>query len=656
MGEKKNPLKRFWKFISELLGLYKNSPYVENFHNQANIRSAFVLSIVMIFLESCMLIRYIKKYVIEEQMCNSLGEFFHYTKNYWILLTLGVLTLLYAHFYLNGKLKIKRAFSELWIVVFAGICLYFGYEVSFSDYTKGRMFICFMTMVLYVACLLIWRPYISIIMLTVIATTFLKWVEYNAVSRETGELIGVDEGDKINYWIFFVSLIMIAVSIYYQRQREGKKSEAIEKAMVTDRLTGAPNTNRFYQWALSYIDENPDTKMMYLYVNIKNFKIYNNSAGYLRGNDLIIDLANAIAEVFPDEPFARQSNDHFVILTKMSDCRARVEKLRKLVVEKNPDELYLDINVGGYSPKGDYNDPRLEMDRARYACSLLKNRPDDYFIEYDEKMDKRFHLHQHIINTIDKAVKKGYIQVYYQPVVWSDDRSLCACEALARWIDPEMGFLSPGEFIPVLEETGQISKLDKCIIEIVCRDICTRLDKGELVVPVSINFSRLDFELMDPVEELEKMVEKYRIPRDMIHVEVTESALTEDTEGLKKSLEILHDKGYSLWLDDFGSGYSSLNVLKDYEFDVLKIDMVFLKNMEENEKSKKIIKSIIELANTLGMKTLSEGVETCEAADYLESAGCGRLQGYYYGKPMPIDDLYSKVVSGEIKASATVSK
>ena len=651
MGEKKNPLKRFWEFISELLGLYKNTPYVKDFHNQANIRSAFALSIVMIFLESAMIIRYIKKYVIDEPMCNSLGEFFHYTKNYWILLILGVLTLLYAHLYLGGKLKIKRALSEIWVVVFAGICLYFGYVVSFSDYTKGRMFLCFMTMVLYVACLLIWRPYISIIILTVIAYTFLNWVEFNAVSRDTGELIGIDEGDRINYWIFFISLIMIAVSIYYQRQREGKKSEAIEKAMVTDRLTGAPNTNRFYEWALSYIRDNPDTEMMYLYVNIKNFKIYNNSAGYLKGNDLIIKLADAIAEIFLDVPYARQSNDHFVILTPTEGCKERVSRLREWVMESTPEEMYLDINVGGYSPKGDYNDPRLEMDRARYACSLLKKRPEEYFIVYDEKMDKRFRLHQHIINTIDKAVKKGYIKVYYQPVVWANGRTFCACEALARWQDPDMGFLSPGDFIPVLEETGQIEKLDKCIIEIVCKDIRTRMDEGKPVVPVSINFSRLDFELMDPVDELEKRVLKYDIPRDMIHVEVTESALTEDTEGLKNSLDILHEKGYSLWLDDFGSGYSSLNVLKDFEFDVLKIDMVFLKNIKGNEKSKKIIKSIIDLANSLDMKTLSEGVETEEAADFLESAGCGRLQGYYYGKPMPVEELYGLIENGKLKMS-----
>ena len=651
MGEKKNPAVKVWEMLRNALGLYRNSDYVNGFHNQANLQSASYMSMVMMVLELAMIIRYIKKYVIEEQLCNTVGEFFHYTKNYWILMILAIITVIYAQMYLHGKIKINRSFSELWTVIFAGVCLYFGYEVSFTDYTKGRMFLCFMTMVIYVACLLIWRPIISIVMLSVIAVTFLEWVGNNAVSRETGELIGIDEGDRINYAIFFISLIMVAISIYHQRQREAKKSEAIEKAMVTDRLTGAPNMNRFYEWALHYIDKHPNTDVIYLYVNIANFRTYNNSFGYMRGNELISEVARSIAEAFPGEPYARQANDHFVVLTRVEGCRDRVEALRQRVISHTPDELYIDINVGGYRPKGEYNDPRLEVDRARYACSLLGNRPDEHFIEYDDTMNKHYLLRQYIINNIDKAVRDGYIKVYYQPVVWAQDRKLCSCEALARWVDPERGMISPGDFIPVLEETGQISKLDKCICEIVCRDIRSRLDRGEAVVPTSVNFSRLDFGLMDPVEELERLTEKYDIPHRLLHVEITESALTDDPEALKKAMDDLHRKGYSLLLDDFGSGYSSLNVLKDYNFDVLKLDMVFLRDFEGNANSKKIIKSIIDLAESLGMKTLSEGVETQEAADYLEQAGCVRLQGYYYGKPMPFEEMYQMADEGKLTIS-----
>ena len=212
-----------------------------------------------------------------------------------------------------------------------------------------------------------------------------------------------------------------------------------------------------------------------------------------------------------------------------------------------------------------------------------------------------------------------------------------------------MDFLSPGKFIPVLEECRQIHKLDKCVYEIVCRKMRECLDKNLPVFPTSLNFSRLDFELMDAVGELEKLVEKYQIPRKYLHVEITESALSDDVSRLQKSMRILREKGYSIWLDDFGSGYSSMNVLKDYKFDLLKIDMVFLKNFTGNENAHKIIKSILDLAKDLGMMTLTEGVETQEAVDFLQSAGCGRLQGYFYGKPMTYDEIYAKLQDGTYK-------
>ena len=177
------------------------------------------------------------------------------------------------------------------------------------------------------------------------------------------------------------------------------------------------------------------------------------------------------------------------------------------------------------------------------------------------------------------------------------------------------------------------------------------MDAGLPVVPVSINFSRLDFQLMDAIGFLEGLIKKYNIPKDFIHVEVTESALMEDENLLKKSVSSLKEKGYAVWLDDFGSGYSSLNVLKDYNFDVVKIDMVFLKGFEKNEKSKVLIKSIIELAKLLKMRTLTEGVETKEHVDFLKEAGCERLQGYYFGKPMSYDDFMAKIDSGEFKVA-----
>ena len=176
-------------------------------------------------------------------------------------------------------------------------------------------------------------------------------------------------------------------------------------------------------------------------------------------------------------------------------------------------------------------------------------------------------------------------------------------------------------------------------------------DEGRPVVPVSLNFSRLDFELMDAVGELENVVTKYGISKDLIHVEVTESALTDNFSKLNESMNRIKELGYSLWLDDFGSGYSSLNVLKDYQFDVIKIDMRFLSNFENSEKSRILIDCIVHMANRINMLTLTEGVETTLQAEFLDKIGCSRLQGYLFGKPIPKDELFRRIESGELTVS-----
>ena len=187
--------------------------------------------------------------------------------------------------------------------------------------------------------------------------------------------------------------------------------------------------------------------------------------------------------------------------------------------------------------------------------------------------------------------------------------------------------------------------------ESVCRDIRTNLDAGKPVVPVSLNFSRLDFELMDAVQELEDLVAKYSIPKELIHVEVTESALTDDFIKLNEAMNRIKEMGYALWLDDFGSGYSSLNVLKDYQFDVVKIDMRFLSNLDNSEKAKTLIDCIIQMANRIDMLTLTEGVETETQAEFLNRVGCNRLQGYLFGKPMPKEELDRRIEENELKVS-----
>jgi EAL domain-containing protein (putative c-di-GMP-specific phosphodiesterase class I) len=236
-------------------------------------------------------------------------------------------------------------------------------------------------------------------------------------------------------------------------------------------------------------------------------------------------------------------------------------------------------------------------------------------------------------------LEKGYIQPYYQAIVRAFTGKVCACEVLSRWVDPERGLISPVEIIPSLERHHLIHRHDIHIVRCACRDLRHRMDQGRRVVPVSINLSRLDFELCDIFQEVEDALAAHGIPRSLVGIEVTESALSGTEEGFRREMERFRGAGYEIWMDDFGSGYSSLNTLKDYTFDVLKIDMDFMRGLEGNRNSRRIVRSVVDMAKRIGVRTLAEGVETREQFDYLRSLGCEMIQGFLFARPMPLDDL-----------------
>ena len=373
----------------------------------------------------------------------------------------------------------------------------------------------------------------------------------------------------------------------------------------------------------------------------------------MEGNVFLKSFAVSMEKIFDGDIVTRQADDHFGIIAKSSTVKQRVDELNK-VLNSGAYDVYLELKVGAYVETSRHEEPRRALDKARYASGLIRHKFGICYNVYDEAIDTRYHKRQYIVNHIDMAVSEGWIHPYYQPVVWSNTEELCGCEALARWIDPKYGMLSPADFIPVLEEHRLIHKLDAAIFETVCRDLRDALKENQPCVPVSLNFSRLDFELMDAVKVLDDLVVKYKIPKEYIHIEVTESALNDNMNLLRESMDRFHDLGYAIWLDDFGSGYSSLNVLKDYKFDVLKIDMKFLSTFETNPKSKDIIKSVVDLADKVGMKTLTEGVETEAQANFLNTIGCGRLQGYLFGRPLPLNDIKKAISDGKYKVSDSI--
>ncbi len=641
--------KNFWTVLQKAFGFYRNPEYIENRLEEADVRSAIYISTATILLEIFMLIRYMFKYVFPGK-CETIGVYFHYTYGYWVMLISGVLMLVYSQLYITNKLKKTKRLSRGFIFIYFSIGIYFGLVTSLNDFGKGREITCFLAMMLYVSFIFVVRPYISLIIMSVCGVGFILLVNNFAVDRE-GNPVHMESGNLINYITFFISLTVLTLTIYYQRYGDAQKAYKLQVAAITDELTGAPNIAKLTEETQEYIEKSfgKGKTPLFLVLNLKNFQTYNDRFGYDGGNELLKNLPPVIKDNFPDDPYARINGDKFVVLTDKEDYVDRVYLMRTKLKEAFPKETYLDIRAGVYKPTRSDVQPRKAIDRANYAMHTNKLKDGEVITEYDEKCRNTYKLRQHILNNLDEAVKGNYIKAYYQPVVDYKDGSIIGFEALARWIDPELGFLSPGQFIPILEESRQIHRLDRKIYDTVLSNMRECMDKGLPVLPVSMNYSRLDFELMDAVGELEQMVKKYNIPKDYIHVEITESALTDDEDGLRKEVEKLHELGYFVWLDDFGSGYSSLNVLKDFKFDVLKIDMVFLKNFNGNENSRRIIKAIINLAKELGMETLTEGVETAEAEDFLRNAGCDKLQGYYYGKPQPYEEILEKISNGTYK-------
>ena len=251
-------------------------------------------------------------------------------------------------------------------------------------------------------------------------------------------------------------------------------------------------------------------------------------------------------------------------------------------------------------------------------------------------------LEHHIIETFDDALEHGYVQVYYQPVIRAISRKLCSFEALARWDDPERGMISPADFIPVLERHRKVHLLDLRVVGRACAKIRQVVDSGQTPVPISINLSRLDFVLCDIFSEIRSIVTHYQIPHDFLYIEITESLMAEQGGEMRKVVERFREAGFQIWMDDFGSGYSSLNVLKDFSFNEIKLDMKFLSSFDQ--RSRRIMTSVIQMAKEIDIHTLAEGVETEEQFFYLRNIGCEKVQGFYFGRPLPYEESLAHLI------------
>ncbi len=417
--------------------------------------------------------------------------------------------------------------------------------------------------------------------------------------------------------------------------------QAKEELDHIDELTGLHNLNGILSHLQSHDKYAASSSSVIIYLNVMNFKSFNQRYGFVGGNEYLRGVAMEIQDIFSDELAARTSGDQFIILGKSLDEKEimrRLDRLREAVV-RHEKGLHMRIKAGIYMATGDEKDPVVMVDRAKIACDDIIRVYDKDNNVYDDALNKRNELRQYVIDNFESAFKNRYFKVYYQKEVRAVTGKVCGYEALARWQDPVMGIISPAIFVEVLENVHLVHKLDTYIIDMVCEDLREDIDSGYAVEPISVNLSQLDFELCDILADVDRCRAKYDIPIELLHIEVTESAISSGSVFLGEQIKRFRDAGYEVWMDDFGAGYSSFNNLKDFDFDMLKIDMNFLRSFDTNKRSRVILASIVNMAKELGIHTLAEGVETKEQYEFLKRIGCEKLQGYLFGKPKPVSEF-----------------
>ena len=393
-----------------------------------------------------------------------------------------------------------------------------------------------------------------------------------------------------------------------------------------------------------------------IYINITGFKIFNQSYGFEAGNHFLCEIADELRRHFDGDWIARLGGDRFIIETFGKNLTAIEGSLSAIQANMRLYErgLLMRIKSGIFVSSGTES-PMHMIDCAKLAHDTIEDSYTKDIAVYDEKIAKSQSLRHYIVTDFVEAKSSGYIMPFYQREVRALTGECAGYEALARWVDPTNGLIMPGLFIGVLENAHLIHQLDLHIIRCVIKDLRRAIDRGLPVVPVSVNLSRHDFLLCDVFDEVNSLRAANDIPPQLLNIEITEGAFAEGAADLIEAIEKFKAAGYKIWMDDFGSGTSTLNNLRQHDFDVVKLDMNFLRDFETNPKCKVILASIVSMTKELGSHTLCEGVETKEQYEFLRRIGCERLQGYYFGKPMALDFEHSTtsiVFEGDSAAKA----
>lgn len=411
------------------------------------------------------------------------------------------------------------------------------------------------------------------------------------------------------------------------------------KATHSD-LTGLFNKATLIELTETLLREHPEQQYYIVAFDIKNFKLLNDLFGRDVGDRVLIQLAEILNNPsIPNEILGQISGDRFVQVVREENIEQNLAQFEK-IFEQTPDILKdqnysIVVHAGVYKVSKSDTSVVTMFDRAFLALSSVKDRYENRYAFYDDNMRKALVWEQQITAALDTALEDGQFEVYLQPQTDSECR-IVGAEALVRWNHPEKGLIPPSQFIKTLEKNGMISRLDYFMWENACMLLAKWKRNGREDFYISVNLSPLDFYYMDVYSTFVELTKKYDVSPTKIHIEMTETAMMSDLEIKLPVIERLRLAGFVIAMDDFGSGYSSLNLLKDLPVDVLKIDMAFLYHAKNASKSRTIIQQVIELGKKLGLSVVTEGVETEAQLEFLKTIGCDSYQGYHFEHPIPI--------------------
>ena len=448
-------------------------------------------------------------------------------------------------------------------------------------------------------------------------------------------------------WDFIRKPYDVDVVRFRLKNVTGSSSQNISKALKYraeyDILTGIYNKTNMFQATSAMLERYPDRHFAFVRMDIEKFQLINSFFGMSAGDMLlkyIADLLICAVRNRSDVTFGRMDADIFCFCVSYENTKELVESFDKMrdILSRYPLDFDIVPIFGVYLIAGKKITPDHMYDRANLAAKHCKGNYIRNYAFYTRQMSQEIEKEQRIVNSMKSALENHEFVVFYQPKYGLSDNQIAGAEALVRWKHPERGMISPGEFIPVFEKNGFIIKLDYYVWDQVCQLIATALRAGRKPDPISVNVSRVNLYNPNFLESLVNLVEKYRIPPEYLHLELTESVFSDTENVILNAVNYLHKAGFTILMDDFGSGYSSLNVLKDIDLDVLKIDMKFLSKGKDDGRGEKILAAVIQMAKALDMPVIAEGVEEKKQVQMLKRLGCNYIQGYYFAKPMPQED------------------